>query len=195
MHIDHQGTAGTAAGFTLRAAAHADAAAMLHLLRSVSAEGDTLPFDEPFDAAMIEEVWLAAAGCTLAVDQHDGSLLGMHRFGRNMPGRAAHIASATYVVARAARGRGIGRALVADTLARAAAAGFHGMQFNLVVASNTAAIALYESLGFVVTGRTPGGFRHAQTGLVDTLIMFRPLATSMPVDASGSGDVIQPLAT
>lgn len=175
MPIDRPRSTPSGSGFGLRAARTEDRAAMLSLLQQVSAEGDTLPFIDHIDTDMIDDVWLSATGCMLAIDHADGSLLGMHRFGSNMPGRAAHIASATYVVASAARGRGIGRALVADSLARAAATGFQAMQFNLVVSSNAAAVALYQSLGFAVTGRTPGGFRHDQLGLVDTLIMFRPL--------------------
>jgi ribosomal protein S18 acetylase RimI-like enzyme len=58
---------------------------------------------------------------------------------------------------------------------------------RLVVASNTAAVALYESMGFAVIGRTPGGFRHDQFGLVDTLIMFRPLGHQMQAGTGSLG--------
>ena len=168
----------TQAPFEMRTARAADGAAMLALLQQVCAEGDTLPFVERVDASLIDEVWLAAAGCMLALDPSDASVLGMYRLGSNMPGRGAHIASATYLVAANARGKGIGRALVADSLLKATALGFRGMQFNQVVAGNVAAVALYESMGFAVTGRTPGGFRDDRSGFVDTLIMFRPLGAA-----------------
>ena len=47
-----------------------------------------------------------------------------------------------------------------------------GIQFNAVVATNVYAVALYEDLGFSVTGRIPGGFRHPEHGFVDLLIMY-----------------------
>jgi ribosomal protein S18 acetylase RimI-like enzyme len=49
------------------------------------------------------------------------------------------------------------------------------MQFNAVVATNTRAIALWESIGFSVVGRVPGAFRHAIEGDVDLLVMHRSL--------------------
>ena len=56
------------------------------------------------------------------------------------------------VVAEDARRRGIGRALLAAALARAPAARVAHLE---VRASNAAAIALYERLGFVAVGRRP----------------------------------------
>ena len=58
-------------------------------------------------------------------------------------------------VAATHRGRGLGRLLMQDVIAHARAAG--GIrQLNLTVhATNKAAIALYESLGFLVYGREP----------------------------------------
>ena len=49
------------------------------------------------------------------------------------------------------------------------------MQFNAVVATNTHAIALWESLGFKTVGRIPRAFRHARHGPTDTLVMYRAL--------------------
>jgi ribosomal protein S18 acetylase RimI-like enzyme len=65
-----------------------------------------------------------------------------------------------------------------DAMVRARAAGYSGMQFNLVVATNEPAVALWRQLGFSVVGRIPRGFRHAQHGLVDALIMYRDLEES-----------------
>ena len=54
------------------------------------------------------------------------------------------------------RGRGIGRALVADSIVRAPTAGFDAIMFNLVFESNPAR-ALYEELGWEAIGRVPRG--------------------------------------
>jgi hypothetical protein len=49
------------------------------------------------------------------------------------------------------------------------------MQFNFVVASNTRAVALWQSMAFDIVGRLPGAFRHSRLGPVDALVMFRTL--------------------
>src|SRR5690625_3707138 len=51
--------------------------------------------------------------------------------------------------------------------------GYHGIQFNLVVSTNTPAIRLWKKLGWETVGRIPGGFRHLTLGFVDTLVMSR----------------------
>jgi len=57
----------------------------------------------------------------------------------------------------------------------AAEVGYHGMQFNAVVSTNTRAIGLWRSLGFDIVGTVPGAFRHAVHGPVDLHIMYREL--------------------
>lgn len=113
------------------------------------------------------ETWVAEIG--------RAEILGTYHLTPNHPGAGSHIVNGSYMVAAAARGRGIGRLLVEHSLARSAELGYHGMQFNAVAATNVGAIGLYRSLGFVTIGVVPGGFRHPDAGLVDLHIMFRPL--------------------
>ena len=87
----------------------------------------------------------------------------------------AHVAKCGYATAPAAAGRGIARAMCVQSLDRARARGFRAMQFNCVVASNGRAVGLWQSCGFAVVGRVPETFRHPELGLVDTLVMHRPL--------------------
>ncbi len=49
------------------------------------------------------------------------------------------------------------------------------MQFNFVVATNSRAVALWQSFGFEIVGRLPQAFFHPKLGHVDALVMFRPL--------------------
>ena len=158
----------------LRAARPDDASAMLALFHSVMSEGDTLPFRDEVNLDFIESQWLGAHGCVVAYRQ--GFLLGMYRYGPNMPGRGSHIATATFLVAEQARGEGIGRLLVKHCLAEARAAGFRAMQFNQVVATNVAAISLYRSLGFKTVGTLPEAFAHPQLGYVAAYVMYLDLA-------------------
>jgi ribosomal protein S18 acetylase RimI-like enzyme len=54
-------------------------------------------------------------------------------------------------------------------------AGHRGIQFNAVVETNTAAVSLWRSLGFVVVGTVPGAFRHPEHGYVGLHVMFLDL--------------------
>jgi len=58
------------------------------------------------------------------------------------------------------------------------------MQFNFVVSSNTRAVRLWQACGFEIVGRLPEAFRHPTAGLVDALVMVRPLTEAAPVTAS-----------
>ena len=89
----------------------------------------------------------------------DGTVLGMYILHPNNIGRCGHLANASYAVERSARGRGVGEALVRDSLKQAKAYGFTVMQFNAVVATNTRALRLYEKVGFTRLGVIPKGFR------------------------------------
>ena len=56
------------------------------------------------------------------------------------------------------RGHHIGEYLVKDCIEEAKDHGFRILQFNAVVKSNTAALKLYEKLGFHKLGTIPEGF-------------------------------------
>lgn len=94
----------------------------------------------------------------VAVEDDDAAVLGTAIMGPNRPnrlGRGSHVATASFMVAGHARGRGVGRALAEHVLARATAEGFRAVQFNAVVETNTGAVALWRSLGFTVIGTVP----------------------------------------
>ena len=78
----------------------------------------------------------------------------------NNIGRCGHISNASYAVSSQYRGQGIGKMLVEDCVKAARDSGFKILQFNAVVASNSAALNLYKKLGFTQLGRIPGGFRN-----------------------------------
>ena len=105
----------------------------------------------------------------------DGRVLGAYTLRANHPGRGSHVATASYLVAGAARGHGVGRMLGEHSIERARALSFDAIQFNFVVSTNAAAVRLWESLGFRTLARLPKAFDHAQLGQVDALVMFREL--------------------
>ena len=105
----------------------------------------------------------------------DDLVLGTYLLKPNQPGNGSHIANAGFMVSSAARGRGVGRAMGEHCLDQARAAGYLGMQFNAVVASNHGAIKLWYALGFETIGTVPRAFRHPVDGLVGLHIMYRDL--------------------
>ena len=101
-------------------------------------------------------------------------MLGMYILHPNNVGRCGHQANASYAVASAARGRGVGEALVRHSLDKARELGYRLLIFNAVVEDNTRAIALYEKLGFKRIGRVPGGF-VGPDGERDTVLFYYQL--------------------
>jgi L-amino acid N-acyltransferase YncA len=114
-------------------------------------------------------------GRTVVAADDAGRILGTATMGPNRPGRGAHIATASFMVDPAARGRRVGRELGNHMLAWAKIAGFRGVQFNAVVETNEAAVHLWQSLGFGIVGTVPGAFRHVEHGYVGLHVMFCPL--------------------
>jgi len=93
----------------------------------------------------------------------------------NRPGRGSHVATASFMVSPAARGHGVGRQLGEYALGWAKDAGCRAMQFNAVVDTTSAAVRLWESLGFDTIGVVPEAFDSATHGLVGLRVMHRPL--------------------
>ncbi len=145
-------------------------------LRQIVAAGDTFTYDTQMDDAEAEAMWMVRAPGRVVVAAVDGDgVVGTANMYANRAGPGAHIASASYMVDPAHQGRGVGRALVLDSLLWARAQGFRGMQFNAVAQTNTYAVRLYESLGFTVLGTVPQGFRHPVQGDVGLHVMYCPL--------------------
>jgi len=140
----------------------------------IVAAGDTFCYDPRLGYDVGRQLWFGTPPDQVWLVTEPGgvTVLGSYRIGPNKAGPGAHIGTASYMVAEAARGRGVGRAMVLHSLEQGRAAGFHGIQFNAVAASNTSAVRLYRELGFDVIGTVPGGFAHPELGFVDLLIMF-----------------------
>ncbi|WP_195210305.1 GNAT family N-acetyltransferase [Actinomarinicola tropica] len=138
----------------LRDARPDDRAALFAVFDAVVTTGEGYPEAPPLDEVRFAASWVDPP--VVVVATLDGAVVGAYYLKPNFPGRAAHIANAGYVVAASARGRGIGRALVVDSIARAPRAGFDAIMFNLVFESNPAR-SLYEELGWREIGRIPRG--------------------------------------
>lgn len=157
----------------VRAYTAADLSAMCAIWNRVVEDGVAFPQTEPLNAETARAFFAAQTFCGVA--EEAGEVLGLYILHPNNVGRCGHIANASYAVAASACGRGVGEALVKHCLREAAACGFRLLQFNAVVAGNTAARHLYEKLGFVCVGTIPGGFRLADGRYEDILIYYHTL--------------------
>ena len=138
--------------------------------------GETYAFPEGLALDDARGWWLESLpGTTVVAVTEDGELLGSAKAGPNRPGRGAHVATASFMVAPAARGRGVGRALGEWVLDWAREQGWSAMQFNAVVETNTVAVRLWQELGFTVIGTVPEAFDSRSHGRVGLHVMHRHL--------------------
>lgn len=160
----------------IRDADAADWPAVRSFFRTIVAAGETFTYPLDLDGEHARAMWmLPPPDRTVVAVDDTGTVLGTAKMNANQRGNGSHIASASYMVDPAHAGKGVGRALCEHTLEWARAAGFRGMQFNAVVETNTRAVDLYRSLGFVVVGTVPEGFRHPAHGFVGLHVMHRAL--------------------
>lgn len=157
----------------MRAYEQRDVAGMVAAWNEVVRDGVAFPQLDELTLAEGTEFFAAQTYCGVAVERDE--VLGLYILHPNNVGRCGHIANTSYAVASSARGKGVGRALVEDSLVQAKAHGFRLLQFNAVVATNTVARHIYESLGFVQLGTIPGGFLLPDGSYVDICPYYHEL--------------------
>jgi L-amino acid N-acyltransferase YncA len=163
-----------ASQLNIRSAAQADRDAIWNIFREVVAAGDTYAFHPGMSREEALAYWFRADTRTY-IAENDGRVLGTYILRANQPGPGSHVANAAYMVAKDARGSGVGRKMAEHSLSEACRLGFRAMQFNFVVSTNASAIHLWQQLGFKIVGTLPGAFRHPKAGYVDVYVMFRSL--------------------
>jgi uncharacterized protein (TIGR00290 family) len=151
-----------------------DADGIWSILEPVFRAGETYAIARDVSKEDALQYWCAADHESfVALDS--GRIVGTYFIRANHGGGGDHVANCGYATAPAARGRGIARAMLRHSIARAKERGFTAMQFNLVVSTNTGAVRLWQGDGFEIVGRLPGAFRHPSQGYVDALVMYRRL--------------------
>jgi len=143
------------------------------IFQKVVSTGDTYVFPTDSSYSVFEENWLKYDP---VVACEGDEILGTYIIKKNQMGLGSHIGNGSYMVAPDCHGKGVGKKLGLHSLKFARDQGFKGLQFNLVVSTNEAAIRLWEKIGFKIIGTTPGAFMHKSYGYVDAHIMFRDLS-------------------
>ena len=157
---------------TIRRATSADADAIWRIFQAVVSGGDTYTFlpDTPRDQGVD---YFLGSGIVSWVIEDQERVIGVYKMMPNRIGLGSHVANASFMVDPSAHGRGAGRAMGEHCLDQARRAGYQAMQFNFVVSTNTAAVALWKKLGFEIVGTLPKAFRHMRLGNVDAYVMHR----------------------
>ena len=164
----------TRTSVTIRDATPEDWDAIWPFFREIVTARETYAYDPNMDEAEGRRTWMTAPpGRTVVATDADGTVLGTANMYANRPGPGSHVASASFMVDPRRAGRGTGRALGEHVIAWARESGFRAIQFNAVVETNTAAVALWRSLGFEVLTTVPEAFDHPTHGYVGLLIMHR----------------------
>ena len=181
----------------IRPATDADRDAVWKIFHEVVAAGDTYALDPNISREDALAYWFASGTPTYVAeidresvgeaDSFPGTatpsptvkpnhvIVGTYILRPNQLGGGAHVANAGFMVSASARGQGIGRAMGEHCLGEARRLGFRAMQFNYVIATNTAAIRLWQDLGFEIVGTLANAFRHPDKGYVDVYVMYRSL--------------------
>ena len=169
-HPDH-------AEFAIGRFAPSDWPAVWSILQPVFRQGETYSFARDIAEDEARGVWVDLPTATFVARDDEGEVLESYFIKPNQPGLGAHVCNCGYVVDERARGRGVAAAMCEHSQREALRLGFRAMQFNFVVATNEAAVRLWQKLGFAIAGRLPGAFQHPRLGYVDALVMFKQLAT------------------
>ena len=106
----------------------------------------------------------------IAID--NDKVFGVYILHPNNIGRCGHISNASYAVSKESRGKGIGEALVRDSMEQVKKLGYKILQFNAVVISNTNAHKLYEKIGFNKIGIVKKGYINKNNEYEDIVLYY-----------------------
>ena len=159
----------------IRQALDTDFPAIWPIFHQIAAVGDTYAYNRDISEQEAQRIWMQLPARTFVVEENK-KILGTYYIKTNHAGPGSHVCNCGYMVADAARGRGLATAMCEHSQQIAIELWYQGMQFNFVASTNTGAIRLWEKLGFEIVGRLPKAFNHPAEGNVDALVMYKWLA-------------------
>ena len=158
-------------------------------------KGDTYPMINPMPLESFGPYWFQNFGAVMLLGdlQSDEDVRQLDREGAswekqclgsfyikpNYPGRSSHVCNGGFLVADAARNRGVGRLMGEGYLDWAPKLGYTYSVFNLVYDTNVASCRIWDGLGFKRIGRVKGcgNLKSYPDQLVDAIIYGRELST------------------
>ena len=155
----------------IRPATHTDYDQVWNIFQAVIKTGDTYVFNPDTPKEDLKKHWFASYMETF-VYEIDGKIVGTYILKPNQIDAGSHIANASYMVHPEHHKQGIGKVLCTHSIHHARTQGYLGMQFNLVVSTNTRAVNLWKHFGFTIIGTIPNGFNHKTLGFVDAYMMY-----------------------
>jgi GNAT superfamily N-acetyltransferase len=155
-------------------AADSDKEPVWPIIKAVIADGDTYVNSPDSSEEEMLDYWFSPEK-HVYVAEEEGKILGTYWLKANQSGLGNHIGNGAYMVSPQAKGKGVGKLMALHSIEEAKRIGFHAIQFNFVVSSNTIAVNLWKSIGFQIIGEIPDAFRHSKLGLTSAYIMYRKL--------------------
>ena len=174
---------GQEGSLTIAAMRETDLGRLYAMYCEVVADGGASPQGGVPSLEVFEKGWIRDRDVFVA--RREGQVVGTFFVRCNFPAFAAHIAQSGYIVARTARGQGVGTQLVEASLKQARELGYEAMMFNLVFETNPSRV-LYElpdTVGLAHPGLASFNDQTVVVGL-------RPEQLSVVTPAS-SGSVIE----
>lgn len=143
------------------------------MIQPVFAAGETYPVAPDINEADARHYWLTSPRVTYNAFLPDGTLAGGYYIRPNQPTLGDHVCNCGYIVAETQRGHGIASRLCQHSQQIAVQLGFSAMQYNLVIASNEAALHVWQKNGMEIVGTIAKAFHHKRLGLTDAHIMYK----------------------
>ena len=142
------------------------------IFNEIVAAGETYAYPRDTTKSEALKIWMEAPRKTLLIEE-DGKVLATYYLKTNHAGPGDLVCNCGYMVASAARGRGLATAMCEHSQGLARQFGYKAMQFNFVASTNEGAVGLWKKLGFATVGRLPKAFCHPAHGYVDALVMYK----------------------
>lgn len=105
------------------------------IFHEIAAAGETYAYPQDIAKEQALKLWIDDPRKTYVFEE-DGTILGTYYVKTNQAGPGDHVCNCGFMVASAARGRGVAAAMCEHSQEIARALGYKAMQFNFVVSSN-----------------------------------------------------------
>ena len=154
----------------IREAEETDLEAMWGVYSAVVNSAEAPPFNAELERDQFYAQWYGPSLIS-GLAEEGPHLLGIYKLSA-LPGET-NVATGCYLVRPEVQNRGVGRALVQHSIARAQDADFEEIQVQFVPSTQKNFLVLLEEMSFEVIKTLPAAYRHPELGLVDAYVFQR----------------------